>query len=367
MNDHILARMRKIPGAVDVDSSMIVGKPEVQVHVDRDRAADLGVRVQDVAQAISFLVGGQKVSDYEEKGEQYDVQLRATEKYRTDEDRVRLLTVPSTKVGQVSLADVVTFSHSEGPAAINRFNRERQITFVANAAPGVSEAAVGDAVKKAIEDENLPAGYQIRPSGQTKLMKQTGISFALGLLMAMVFMYLILAAQFESWLHPVTILLSLPLTLPFAILSVVLFKQALDIFSLLGIFVLFGVVKKNAILQIDHTNQLRAKGLPRREAILKANEDRLRPILMTTLAFVAGMLPLVTAKGIGSAFSKATAGVVVGGQTFSLLLTLVAVPVAYSFFDDVSLWVNRKIFRRGRAQEEVALPPPPLPEEERAA
>lgn len=358
MNDRILARMRKVPGAVDVDSSMIVGKPEVEVHINRDRAADLGVQVQDVAQAISFLVGGQKVSDYEEHGEQYDVQLRADEKYRGDEDMVHLLTVPSRKVGQVSLADVVDFGHSTGPSVINRFNRERQITFVANAAPGFSEAAVGDGIKQAIEDEHLPSGYQIRPSGQTKLMKQTGISFALGLLMAMIFMYLILAAQFESWLHPVTILLSLPLTLPFAILSVVLFKQALDIFSMLGIFVLFGVVKKNAILQIDHTNQLRLKGMPRFEAIIRANEDRLRPILMTTFAFVAGMLPLVTAKGIGASFSRATAGVVVGGQIFSLLLTLVAVPVAYSFFDDVSAWVRVKVFRRGAGADPESAPLP---------
>jgi len=345
-NARLLEKMKKVPGAVDVDSSLIVGKPELGIYVDRNRAADLGVQVADVAQALQFFVGGQKVSTYEEGGEQYDVRLRATPEYRTDEDALQLLTIPSRKVGQVSLADVVSVRHGDGPSVIARFQRERQVTFLANAAPGVSEALVGESLQKILESEKLPPGFRVRPSGQTKLMAETGLSFVLGLLASMVFMYLILAAQFESWLHPVTILLSLPLTLPFAILSVILFDQALDIYSFLGIFVLFGVVKKNAILQIDHTNQLRERGMPRLEAILLANKDRLRPILMTTFAFVAGMIPLVTSKGIGAGFNRATAGVVVGGQTLSLVLTLVAVPVAYSLFDDAASWIGRRILSR---------------------
>jgi hydrophobe/amphiphile efflux-1 (HAE1) family protein len=346
INENVLEKMRKVSGAVDVDSSLIVGKPELGVYVDRNRAADLGVQVADVAQALQLFVGGQKVSTYAEGGEQYEVRLRATADYRTDEDALQLLTVPSRKVGQVSLADVVAVRHGTGPSVIARYQRERQVTFLANAAPGVSEAAVGEELQKILNQEKLPAGFRVRPSGQTKLMAETGLSFILGLLASMVFMYLILAAQFESWLHPVTILLSLPLTLPFAILSVILFDQALDIYSFLGIFVLFGVVKKNAILQIDHTNQLRQSGMPRLEAILQANKDRLRPILMTTFAFVAGMIPLVTSRGIGAGFNRATAGVVVGGQTMSLLLTLVAVPVAYSLFDDASAWIGRRILSR---------------------
>lgn len=253
-------------------------------------------------------------------------------------------------------------------------------------------------------------GFRVTPLGQTKIMRETGISFVLGLLASFVFMYLILAAQFESWLHPVTILISLPLTLPYAIASIILFDQALDMFSFLGIFVLFGVVKKNAILQIDHSNHLRHVAEPeinealtlaaqerseskmrgvlqerlgkkigadrldkflakarfdnfvsvekavwkaaRLQAILEANKDRLRPILMTTLAFVAGMIPLVTARGIGSGFNRATAGVVVGGQVLSLVLTLLAVPVVYSFFDDISMLVRRWKDRRSANQED---------------
>ena len=374
VNERVLARMREVPGAVDVDSSFVVGKPEIGVYVDRDLAADLGVRVADVASVLQMLVGGQKVSTYPEQGEQYEVRIRAEEQYRVDEDGVRLMSVPSSLLGSVPLAEVVQLHDGRGPSVINHFSRRRQVTFYANPAPGFSEGAIGDEMRRIIEEEVPKAGYSIRPVGGAKLMKETAESFVFGLGLAFVFMYLVLAAQFESWLHPVTILLSLPLTLPFAIASVVLFEQALDLFSALGIFVLFGVVKKNAILQVDHTNALRREGKPRLEAILQANKDRLRPILMTTFAFVAGMIPLVTSRGIGAGFSNATAGVVVGGQTMSLLLTLVAVPVAYSFFDDCAQffgriigWISRKLsgapdvvpMSPSEPIEPPASPPPP--------
>jgi multidrug efflux pump subunit AcrB len=342
-SEKVLAAVKMIPGAVDVKSSLLAGKPEVGVIVDRERAADLGVSVADVAATLQLLVAGAKVSTYEEGGERFDVRARAERALRADPEALGLVTVPSAQLGAVPLGDVVRLRPASGPAQINRLNRRREVTLFANVAPGHSEAAVVDGVRQALAGLNLPPGYVASPVGRTKEMAKAGQAFLLAFVLSLVFMYLALAAQFESWLHPITILLALPLTLPFALLSLVLVGASLNIFSALGLLVLFAVVKKNAILQIDHTNQLRAEGVPRLEAILRANRDRLRPILMTTLAFVAGMVPLALSTGIGAGFNRATAGVVVGGQILSLLLTLLATPVAYSLFDDAGAWLGRKL------------------------
>jgi HAE1 family hydrophobic/amphiphilic exporter-1 len=339
--DTITKKMKDIPGAVDIDTSMVTGNPEVVAKVNRRKAADLGVNVLDVAAAGQILVGGLKVSRYEENGREYDILVRAEERYRSSPDALALLSVPSSKLGAVPLLDVVDLQRDSGPSKINRLSRQRQVTFFANTKPGVGAAEVGSALEKIVADLHLPAQYRFAPFGQSKEIKRTGQNFAIAFGLAFVFMYLILAAQFESWLHPVTILMALPLTVPFALISLLIFKQSLDIFTMLGILVLFGVVKKNSILQIDHINQLRREGHSRRDAILHGNRDRLRPILMTTLAFVAGMLPLVTSKGIGAEFNRATAGPVVGGQILSLLLTLLATPVAYSLFDDLAAFARR--------------------------
>ncbi|HEY8088178.1 MAG TPA: efflux RND transporter permease subunit, partial [Polyangiaceae bacterium] len=355
ITDKAMAALKATPGAVDVDSSLIVGKPEIGVFIDRARAADLGVQPSDIANALRLLVEGDQVSNYEEHGEQYEVHVRAARQYRADAEGLRVLTVPSSRLGFVPLADVVRLRDGTGPSRIDRLNRQRTVQLLANAAPGYSDGAISTAMGNILKNVGLPPGYSATPSGQTKEMGRTFVAFVLALVFSFIFMYLVLAAQFESWLHPITILLSLPLTLPFAFLSIILFKQAIDIYSILGILVLFGVVKKNAILQIDHTNQLRASGMPRLEAILRANRDRLRPILMTTAAFVAGMVPLVLSRGIGAGFNRATAGVVVGGQILSLSLTLLATPVAYSLFDDLSQRLGR-VFGGKRREEPVPAP-----------
>ena len=340
--NRITDELRKVPGAVDVDNTLVIGKPELRAEVARERAASLGVQVGDVATTLQMFVGGLKVSNYAEGGEEYDVRMRADEQFRADAEGLATLTVPSMKVGSVPLRSVVTMTPGTAPAEIGRLGRQRQITITANSAPGVGDTAIQTALDKIILDQHLPAQYSTTLIGRSKDVGKTAIGFLVVIGLGFVFMYLILAAQFESWLHPITILLTLPLTVPFALGSLLLFHESINLFSGLGLLVLFGVVKKNAILQIDHTNQLRATGMARLDAILQANKDRLRPILMTTIAFVAGMIPLVRAQGIGSAQSRTTGAIVLGGQTLSLLLTLLAVPVAYSLFDDVSAWRRRR-------------------------
>ncbi len=337
----VVEAMRKVPGVVDLDASIPEPLPESTVRPDLDRAAALGVDPGSVTATLGLLMGGVEATTYEERGEQYTIYLRASPRFRHDPSLLGLITVPSTVVGQVPLSDLVRTEDGAGPSQITRTARNRSITITCNVAPGFAEGEISAALEKALASQQLPPGYTYGPFGRSKEMARTGQAFAFAFLLSFVFMYLVLAAQFESWLHPFTIMLALPLTLPFALLSLVVLGQQLNILSMLGLLVLFGVVKKNAILQIDHANQLRARGVPRDQAILDASRDRLRPILMTTFAFVAGMIPLVTSNGIGAGFSKAMAGIVVGGQTLSLALTLIAIPVFYSLFDSLAVRAGR--------------------------
>ncbi len=342
-------------GTTDVDTNFIVGKPELAVRIDRDKAADLGVRVQDLAATLNVLVGGQQATSFYEGGEEYEVHVRAGESWRRNVAGISQIEVPSTSGRVVKLSDLVTMKEGTGPAVINRYNRSRMVMVMANMQPGYSSQTVMDLLEKKAKEMNMPKGFSFGFTGRAAEQQKAGINFMLAFILSIVFMYLILAAQFESWVHPITILLSLPMTVPFALLSLVLLNESVNIFSALGIVVLFGIVKKNSILQVDHTNQLRARGLPRPEAIREANRDRLRPILMTTLAFVAGMIPLVVSSGAGAATNRAIGATIIGGQTLVLLLTLLATPVLYSLFDDVQEWFRRR--RPADEEEAVAMEP----------
>ncbi|HKP36592.1 MAG TPA: efflux RND transporter permease subunit, partial [Pyrinomonadaceae bacterium] len=335
-SNNMLAKLQSLPDVVDADSTLITGKPELRVVIDRARAGDLGVRIGDIAQSLNTLVAGQKVSTFNAGVDQYNVRVRAIGQYRASAEGLQRMIVASQKLGWVSLDNLVRVEEGTGPSSIDRYNRQRQVMLFANTKPGGSQAAVISKLNELAKAENMESEYRTSLAGRSKELGRAGTYFLLAIVLSFIFMYMVLAAQFESFIHPVTILLTLPLAIPFGILSLLVTGQTVNIFSGLGLLLLFGVVKKNAILQIDHTNGLRNHGMERHEAIIQANRDRLRPILMTTIALVAGMTPLTISSGPGSGTNRSIGVLVVGGQSLCLLLTLLAVPVFYSLFDDLA-------------------------------
>jgi HAE1 family hydrophobic/amphiphilic exporter-1 len=341
---------QQIPGIVDADTTLKLDKPELRVEIDRARAADLGVDASDIANGLRLMVGGdQKVTRYHDNSinEDYDVQLRLSERDRADKGTIARLLVPSSRGGLVSLNNLVTIKSDVSPSRIDRLDRQRQVSLRGNVAPGFALADRIAALRAEVASMHLPAAYTTVISGKGRELEKTFYEFIWAFMLSIAFMYIILAAQFESVVHPVTILLSLPLAVPFALFSQWMLNDTLNLYSALGVLVLFGIVKKNSILQIDHMNNLRAEGFARGEAVMLANRDRLRPILMTTLALVAGMLPLALGTGPGAEERRSIAVVVIGGQTLSLLLTLIATPVFYTLFDDLS---SRESWRNAGAR-----------------
>ncbi|MBI5831109.1 MAG: efflux RND transporter permease subunit [Armatimonadetes bacterium] len=354
LSSRLVTAVRKIPGVADADSTLIGGKPELQATIDRNRAANMGVDVQAVAQALRLAVAGDdKITAFDDRGEQYEVHIRLDEQFRRDAIDLSLLSVPNEIDGQrgtVTLDQVVVFQQTTSAASIERYNRQRQFQLRVNLLPGTSQGTVSTAIENEIKKLDMPAGYGKNDIGQSREFKRTFSNFATAGLLSFIFMYMVIAAQFESFIQALVIMFTLPLTFPFAVLSIVITGDSLNIFSMLGMLVLLGVVKKNAILQIDRANQLRAAGMDLVSATVQASRDRLRPIIMTTLAFVAGMIPLVLSQGTGAATNKSTGGVIVGGQIFSLALTLVAAPVLYVLFDSVQdsrfcRYVRRRVFK----------------------
>jgi len=336
--EQLRLRAQELGGIVDADTTLKLDKPELRVAIDRERAAKLAVQTEDIATALRLMVGGDEdVSRFRDSSlnEDYDVQLRLTAHDRNDADVIARLYVPSQTGGLIRLDNLVKLESVPSASRIDRLDRQRMVSLRASVGPGYALADRLAALREAAAALNLPAAYTTSISGRGRELERTFSEFLWAFLLSIVFMYMILASQFESLVHPLTILLSLPLSIPFALLSLWLTGNTLNLYSALGLLVLFGVVKKNAILQIDHTNKLRENGMEHMAAIMQANRDRLRPILMTTLALVAGMLPLALGTGPGSEERRAVAVVVIGGQTLSLLLTLIVTPVAYALFDDL--------------------------------
>jgi hydrophobic/amphiphilic exporter-1 (mainly G- bacteria), HAE1 family len=336
--EQLRLRSQKL-GIIDADTTLKLDNPELRVVIDRKRAADLNVNTEHIASALRLMVGGdEEVSRFIDPSvnEEYDVQLRLSQDDREDVGTISHLYVPRAGAGLVRLDNLVHVESAQSASRIDRLDRQRQVSLRAQIAPGFALADRIEALNQAVREMNLPIGYTSSVSGRARELQRTFYEFIWAFLLSIIFMYMILASQYESTIHPLTILLSLPLSVPFALLSLWLTGNTLNLYSALGILVLFGVVKKNSILQIDHMNRLREEGMERMSAIMRANRDRLRPILMTTLALVAGMLPLAIGSGPGAEERRAVAVVVIGGQALCLLLTLLVTPVAYSAFEDAA-------------------------------
>ena len=360
--DEIVARMRETPGFVDVDTNNRAGKPELSIEIDRERAADLGVPVATIAQTIRALVAGDAVGELRDEQGTADVTLRLPEAMRARLGQVPNLKVRSSSGALVELSSIVHIERGEGPSLISRLDRQRQVTVLAN----LEGMPLGEAQIKVreIAADVVPSNISTGFVGMVEIMEESfgHMVFALGL--AVVIVYMILAAQFNSFLQPIAIMLSLPLSFIGAFGALYVAGMTMNIFSMIGLIMLMGLVTKNAILLVDFANAARAEGRPVIEALVEAGRIRLRPILMTTAAMIFGMLPVALAISEGGETRAPMAWAVIGGLITSTLLTLVVVPVVYLLLDKLGSSRMVRCFGRliaGRDAHEAKLPVPVSP------
>ncbi len=356
----LVQAMGKIPGVVDVETSLEKSKPELRVEFDRDRAGDLGLSVAPVAMTLRAAVTGEVATTIEDAaGDTHDVRVRLRADQRRFAEDLLALRVPTDKDDEhgdkilVPLGEVATAVPASGPSTIRRKDLQREVRISAmNSGRSLGEAAAD--IESAAADLKLPPGYDVMPGGDSEELKTMFSNMLQTLGLAVIFIYLILASQFGSFLHPFAIMLSLPLSLVGVALALLATGDSLNMMSMIGLIMLMGLVTKNAILLIDFTNQARAAGTPRDEALIKAGSTRLRPIVMTTLAMIFGMLPLAFAIGAGAEMRAPMARAVIGGLITSTLLTLVVVPVVYTYLDGlrpetVREWLSFRRRRKGEA------------------
>jgi len=350
----LVAKMRTIPGVVDVGTDYETTQQELRIIIDRVRAADLGVQIDTLANNIRTLVGGQILdTQFKQDDQQYEVQLRLDEQFRNDPTHLNNLLIPSATQRVVKLSDIAQLKMDTGPNRIQRYNRQRNIQMFA----GLDGVPLGEAVAEVREktaELNMKPGYVVMFTGSARQLAQASNDFSIAILLAVVFIYMVLASQFNSFVHPLTIMTSLPLSLPAGLLVLLAFGMTINVYSAIGMLMLFGIVKKNSILQVDYTNTLRDQGMERHEALISSSHVRLRPILMTTISIIAGMLPIAFGRGAGAGSRASMAVTIIGGQMLCLLLTLLVTPVVYSYFDDLREWTPSRIFawiRRRRATQ----------------
>jgi HAE1 family hydrophobic/amphiphilic exporter-1 len=342
-------RIRDIPGVADLKSSQEAGKPELHLNINRDMASDLGINVLDVAQTMRIFIDGDKVTRYKEGDKEYDVRLQIAESFRHDPEYLGTLPIPSNKdiVGRdrfvVPLNQIATVERTSGPSQITRYDRIREIRLSGS----VVDRKAGDVradVQAQVDSLSLPVGYSVNAVGEAEIQQESFRAIFTALLLAVIFIYLVLASQYNSFLDPLSIMVSLPLAIIGAIISLMLFGSAFSIISLIGIILLMGLVSKNGILLIDFTKQRREHGMERNAALEDAGPVRFRPIVMTSLATIFGALPLALGIGTGGEFRAPISRAVIGGMISSTVLTLLVIPVVYTYLDDLANGNFRAIF-----------------------
>ncbi len=355
----LMEKVKTIPGIVDVNETTQPPMPELRLRIDRTRAADLGVSIDSLASSLRLLVGGEEVSKYKEGDDQFSVKLRLDEQFRNDSSRMGELLVPGAGGRLVKVSDIASLAIEPGPSDIDRYNRQRMAGMNASL-DGIPLQSAINAVQEKIDEIDFKSGYTVNFGSGARVLSQATSDFTMAIILAVIFIYMVLASQFNSFIHPLTIMTAIPLSVPCGLFALMMFGMTLNVYSAIGLMMLFGVVKKNSILQVDYTNTLIAQGLERNEAIVTANHVRLRPILMTTIAIVAGMLPIAFGRGAGSGSRASMAVTIIGGQIICLLLTLLVTPVIYSLFDDAKLAL-RRMFSSTRRKE--AAPEAPAAEQ----
>lgn len=361
LSDQFMAKLEKVPGIVDLQSSLAEPKPTLAIKLNRSAASDLGLSVGQISQTLRPLLAGDNVTTWQDpRGENYDVNIGLPESGRQDASQLENLYFTSSNLmtdasGQqqsslIPLSQIATFEQTLGASQINRRNLFREVLIDANTF-GRPAGDIGEDVKKIQKEMKLPQGYHFQTEGANKDMEESVGYAATALILAILFIYMVLGSQFNSFLHPVTIMASLPLSLIGVFLSLFLFNSTLNIFSIIGIIMLMGLVTKNAILLIDFINKSVTSGMPQYDAVIHAGQTRLRPILMTTSAMVMGMVPLALGLGEGAEQRAPMAHAIIGGVITSTLLTLVVVPVIYTYLDDLKNWSVRQVKRFSKRKQ----------------
>jgi len=341
----VSARVRQVPGILDLDTSWRVGRPELQVKVDRLKAASYGLSTGVVAASLRTAIQGSTDTKLRSGGQEYDIRVRLPESERKSPEDVGNVLIAAPGGRPIYVKDVAKVTLATGPTQIDRKNRQRMVVVSASLAPGYFFGNVQREVNRRLADLSL-RGVTLRWGGEAEQLAESGGQLGGALLLSVLLVYMLMAALFEGFFSPFVIMFSLPMALVGAILGLMVAGKTLSIVAMIGIIMLMGLVTKNAILLVDYTNTLRARGESRREAILQAGPTRLRPILMTTGAMIAGMLPVALGIGRGAEFRAPMAVAVIGGLVWSTLLTLVVIPVVYTLVDDFTRVAGRR-FRRG--------------------